>query len=158
MAAVVEPGQPAPEFSLESDQGGRVTLADLRGKPVVLYFYPKDDTPGCTTQACDLRDSWTEFERRGATVLGVSPDSIDSHEEFSKKFSLPFPLLADPDHAVAEAYGAWGEKKNYGRTYKGIIRSGFVIGPDGTLAAAKRNVKADRHRKWALAELDRLAG
>jgi peroxiredoxin Q/BCP len=158
MAAVVEPGQPAPEFSLESNQGGRVSLADLRGKPVVLYFYPKDDTPGCTTQACDLRDAWTEFERRGATVLGVSPDSIDSHEEFSKKFSLPFPLLADPDHAVAEAYGAWGDKKNYGRTYKGIIRSGFVIGADGTLAAAKRNVKADRHRGWALAELDRLAG
>jgi peroxiredoxin Q/BCP len=158
MAAVVEPGQPAPEFSLESNQGGRVSLADLRGKPVVLYFYPKDDTPGCTTQACDLRDAWTEFERRGATVLGVSPDSIDSHEEFSKKFSLPFPLLADPDHAVAEAYGAWGEKKNYGRTYKGIIRSGFVIDPDGTLAAAKRNVKPDRHRGWALAELDRLAG
>ena len=135
-----------------------MSLADLRGKPVVLYFYPKDDTPGCTTQACDLRDAWTEFERRGATVLGVSPDSIDSHEEFSKKFSLPFPLLADPDHAVAEAYGAWGEKKNYGKTYKGIIRSGFVIDADGTLAAAKRNVKADRHREWALAELDRLAG
>jgi thioredoxin-dependent peroxiredoxin len=158
MAAVVEPGQPAPDFSLASNQGGRVSLADLRGKPVVLYFYPKDDTPGCTTQACDLRDSWMAFERRGATVLGVSPDSIDSHEEFSKKFSLPFPLLADPDHAVAEAYGAWGEKKNFGRTYQGIIRSGFVIGPDGTLAAAKRNVKADRHREWALAELDRLAG
>ena len=155
---MVEPGQPAPDFSLESNQGGRVSLADLRGKPVVLYFYPKDDTPGCTTQACDLRDSWTEFERRGASVLGVSPDSVDSHEEFSKKFSLPFPLLADPDHAVAEAYGAWGEKKNYGRTYQGIIRSGFVIAADGTLAAVKRNVKADRHREWALAELDRLAG
>jgi thioredoxin-dependent peroxiredoxin len=158
MAAVVEPGQPAPDFSLESDQGGRVSLADLRGAPVVLYFYPKDDTSGCTKQACDLRDSWKEFQRRGATVLGVSPDSIDSHREFSKKFSLPFPLLADPDHAVAEAYGAWGEKKNYGKTYMGIIRSGFVIAADGTLAAARRNVKADRHREWALAELDRLAG
>jgi thioredoxin-dependent peroxiredoxin len=158
LPSVVEPGQPAPDFSLESDQGGRVSLADLRGKPVVLYFYPKDDTSGCTTQACDLRDNWQEFERRGAAVLGISPDSIDSHQRFSKKLSLPFPLLADPDHAVAEVYGAWGEKKNYGRTYQGIIRSGFVIGPDGTLAAAKRNVKADRHREWALAELDRLAG
>ncbi|HEU0194348.1 MAG TPA: thioredoxin-dependent thiol peroxidase [Gaiellales bacterium] len=155
---MVEPGQPAPDFSLESDKGGRVSLAGLRGKPVVLYFYPKDDTSGCTTQASDLRDSWAEFERRGATVLGVSPDSIESHEKFSRKFSLPFPLLADPDHAVAEAYGAWGKKTNYGRTYQGIIRSGFVIAPDGTLAAAKRNVKADRHREWALAELDRLAG
>lgn len=155
---MVEPGQPAPEFSLESDRGGRVSLSDLRGKPVVLYFYPRDDTSGCTKQASDLRDSWTEFERRGATVLGVSPDSIDSHQRFSRKFSLPFPLLADPDHVVAEAYGAWGEKTNYGRTYHGIIRSGFVIAPDGTLAAAKRNVKADRHRAWALAELDRLAG
>ena len=154
---MIEIGAPAPDFSLDSDRAGRVSLAGLRGKPVVLYFYPKDNTPGCTTQASDIRDNWGEFQRRGVTVLGVSPDSVDSHEKFSAEFSLPFPLLADPDHAVAEQYGAWGEKKNYGKTYYGIIRSGFVIDAGGVLRAAKHNIKADRHREWALAELDRLA-
>jgi thioredoxin-dependent peroxiredoxin len=153
---VLETGKPAPDFSLRSDSGDTVRLSDLRGRPVVVYFYPKDDTPGCTTQACAIRDSWGEFERAGATVLGISPDSIQSHEKFKSKFTLPFPLLADEDHAVAEAYGAWGEKKNYGRTYMGIIRSGFVIDRDGNLAAAKVNVKADKHREWALAELAKL--
>ena len=153
---MVEPGQPAPTFTLASDGGGEVSLEDFRGRPVVLYFYPKDNTSGCTKQACDIRDSWSEFEKLGAVVLGVSPDSVESHDGFKSAFSLPFPLLADPDHAVAEAYGAWGEKKNYGKTYHGLIRSGFVIGPDGTLVAAKRNIKADKHREWALAELARL--
>jgi thioredoxin-dependent peroxiredoxin len=155
---MVEPGQPAPDFTLASDGGGEVSLHDLRGKPVVLYFYPKDDTPGCTKQACAIRDDWGAFEAAGAVVLGVSPDDASSHDKFRDKFSLPFPLLADEDHAVAEAYGAWGEKKNYGKTYHGIIRSGFVIGPDGNLAAAKRNVKADAHKDWALAELAKLNG
>jgi peroxiredoxin Q/BCP len=154
---MVETGKPAPDFSLQSDSGDTVRLSDLRGSPVVVYFYPKDDTPGCTTQACAIRDSWGEFERAGATVLGISPDSTASHEQFKSKFTLPFPLLADEDHAVAEAYGAWGEKKNYGRTYMGIIRSGFVIDADGNVAAAKVNVKADKHREWALAELAKLA-
>jgi peroxiredoxin Q/BCP len=153
---MVETGKPAPDFSLRSDSGDTVRLSDLRGRPVVVYFYPKDDTPGCTTQACAIRDSWSEFERAGATVLGISPDSTESHEKFRSKFTLPFPLLADEDHAVAEAYGAWGEKKNYGKTYMGIIRSGFVIDPDGNVAAAKVNVKADKHREWALAELAKL--
>jgi peroxiredoxin Q/BCP len=153
---MVETGKPAPDFSLRSDSGDTVRLSDLRGRPVVVYFYPKDDTPGCTTQACAIRDSWSEFERAGATVLGISPDSTESHEKFRSKFTLPFPLLADEDHAVAEAYGAWGEKKNYGKTYMGIIRSGFVIDPDGKVAAAKVNVKADKHREWALAELAKL--
>ena len=153
---MVETGQPAPDFDLESDTGERVSLKGLRGSPVVLYFYPKDDTSGCTTQACEIRDSWDEFSEQGAVVLGVSPDGADSHSRFRSKFSLPFPLLVDSDHAVAEAYGAWGEKKNYGKTYFGIIRSGFVIGPDGTLVAAKRNVKPDKHRDWALAELAKL--
>jgi thioredoxin-dependent peroxiredoxin len=155
---MVEPGQPAPDFELESDTGERVSLAGLRGSPVVLYFYPKDDTSGCTTQACEIRDSWDQFQARGAVVLGVSPDGADSHARFRSKFALPFPLLVDSDHAVAEAYGAWGQKRNYGKTYQGIIRSGFVIAPDGTLAAASRNVKADRHRDWALAELAKLPG
>jgi len=140
---MVETGKPAPDFTLRSDSGDTVHLADLRGKPVVVYFYPKDDTPGCTTQACAIRDSWGQFEKAGATVLGISPDSAESHEKFKAKFSLPFPLLADEDHAVAEAYGAWGEKKNYGKTYMGLIRSGFVIdrysdSPVGTLG---RNAK-----------------
>ncbi len=155
---MVEPGQPAPDFTLATDGGGEVSLSALRGKPVVLYFYPKDDTPGCTTQACAIRDDWDAFESQGAVVLGVSPDDAGSHDKFKDKFSLPFPLLSDEDHAVAEAYGAWGEKKNYGKTYQGIIRSGFVIDADGNLAAAKRNVKADAHKDWALAELAKLSG
>ena len=155
---MVEPGQPAPDFTLASDGGGEVTLSALKGKPVVLYFYPKDDTPGCTKQACAIRDDWGAFEQAGAVVLGVSPDDANSHGRFREKFHLPFPLLADEDHAVAEAYGAWGEKKNYGKTYRGIIRSGFVIDADGNLAAAKRNVRATAHKDWALAELAKLAG
>ena len=154
---MVRVGDPAPEFTLESDTGETVRLSDLRGAPVVLYFYPKDETSGCTKQACDIRDNWSEFERLGATVLGVSPDSAESHAGFRAHHHLPFPLLVDSDHGVAEAYGAWGEKRNYGRTYMGIIRSGFVIDPDGNLAAVKHNVKAARHREWALAELGNLA-
>jgi len=111
---------------------------------------------GCTKQACDIRDNWGEFEELGATVLGISPDSAESHAGFRSNHKLPFPLLVDSDHAVAETYGAWGEKKNYGRTYMGIIRSGFVIDADGNLAAVKHNVKADKHREWALAELAKL--
>ncbi len=153
---VVTAGQPAPDFALRSDAGDTVRLSDLRGHPVVVYFYPRDDTPGCTTQACDIRDSWGEFERAGATVLGVSPDSPESHVKFREKFSLPFSLLADEDHAVAEAYGAWGEKVRYGKTSIGLIRSGFVIDAEGNVAAAKVNVKADKHREWALAELAKL--
>ena len=155
---MVSTGQPAPDFSLRSDSGETVRLSDLRGRPVVVYFYPKDDTPGCTKQACAIRDSWDQFEGAGATVLGISPDSAESHEQFKAKFSLPFPLLADEDHAVAEAYGAWGEKVRYGKTSIGLIRSGFVIDGDGNVAAAKVNVKADKHREWALAELAKLPG
>ncbi|MBV8064481.1 MAG: thioredoxin-dependent thiol peroxidase [Actinobacteria bacterium] len=151
---MVEEGKPAPDFELESDTGERVKLSDLRGKPVVLYFYPKDETPGCTTQACGIRDAYGEFQRAGAAVFGVSPDSAASHVKFKEKFSLPFALLADTDHAVAEAYGAWGEKKNYGKTYMGIIRSTFVIGPDGTVVKTMPNVKPDRHADDVLAVLE----
>src|ERR1700757_709818 len=119
---MVEEGKPAPDFALTSDAGETVRLSDLRGKQVVLYFYPKDDTPGCTTQACGIRDSYGEFERAGAVVLGVSPDSERSHVKFKEKYGLPFTLLADPDHAVAEQYGVWGEKKYMGKTYMGIQR------------------------------------
>jgi thioredoxin-dependent peroxiredoxin len=147
-------GRPAPEFSLPADDGRTVALSDLRGKPVVLYFYPKDDTPGCTTQACGIRDAWSEFERVGAVVLGVSPDDERSHTRFREKYELPFPLLADTDHAVAEAYGVWQQKTFAGRTYMGVVRSTFVIDPDGTVAKELRNVKADTHAGEVLALLD----
>jgi len=146
-------GAAAPDFELTSDTGEVVTLASLRGKPVVLYFYPKDDTPGCTTQACGIRDSWDEFESRGAVVLGVSPDSESSHVKFKQKFGLPFTLLADPDHSTAEAYGVWVEKKNYGKTYMGIERSTFVIDGDGNLVKVMHRVKPDTHAADVLAAL-----
>jgi thioredoxin-dependent peroxiredoxin len=150
---VVEEGTSAPEFALTSDSGDTVRLSDLRGTPVVLYFYPKDDTPGCTTQACGIRDAWGEFQRAGAVVLGVSPDSEGSHVKFRDKYGLPFPLLADTDHAVSEAYGVWGEKKYMGRTYMGVERSTFVIGPDGVVAKVLRNVKPATHADDVLAAL-----
>jgi peroxiredoxin Q/BCP len=149
----VEDGSPAPDFSLTSDTGETVTLSSLRGKPVVLYFYPKDDTPGCSKQACGIRDSWGEFERRGAVVLGVSPDSEGSHVKFKQKFDLPFTLLADPDHATAEAYGVWVEKSMYGKKYMGVERSTFVIDADGTVAKAMRKVKPETHADEVLAAL-----
>jgi peroxiredoxin Q/BCP len=153
---VSEIGQPAPDFALESDSGETITLESLRGRLVVIYFYPKDDTTGCTRQACDIRDNWAEFGRLGATVIGVSPQSAESHRKFKRKYSLPFPLLADTDHAMAEAYGVWVEKKNYGKTYMGVNRSGFVIDAEGRLLAAKRGVKPDKHSDWALAEVEKL--
>ena len=149
----VEEGQPAPEFSLMSDGGETISLASLRGKPVVLYFYPKDDTPGCAKQACGIRDAWGEFEKRGAVVLGVSPDSEASHVKFRAKFDLPFTLLADSDHATAEAYGVWVEKSMYGKKYMGVERSTFVIGADGTLAKVLRKVKPETHADDVLAVL-----
>jgi peroxiredoxin Q/BCP len=150
---LVAEGEPAPDFTLTSDGGEEVRLSDFEGKPVVLYFYPKDDTPGCTTQACAIRDVYGEFERKGAVVLGVSPDDEASHVRFKEKYDLPFTLLADPEHKVAEAYGAWGEKKNYGKTYFGIIRSTFVIAPDGTLAKAFPRVDPKTHADKVLAAL-----
>jgi peroxiredoxin Q/BCP len=151
---MVAEGTPAPDFALTSDAGEQITLSGLRGKPVVLYFYPKDDTSGCTTQACGIRDVYGEFEQRGAVVLGVSPDDEASHVRFKDKYGLPFTLLADPEHRVAELYGAWGEKKNYGKTYFGIIRSTFVIGPDGTVVKAFPRVDPKTHADKVLAALD----
>ena len=151
---MIEEGKPAPDFELQSDGGETVSLKDLRGKPVVLYFYPRDDTPGCTTQACGIRDAYSEFERRGAVVLGVSPDDSRSHVRFREKYELPFTLLADPDHAVAEKYGAWGEKKFAGKSYTGVLRATFVIDADGTLKKVMRNVKPATHAADVLAALD----
>ena len=150
---MIEQGSPAPDFELQTDTGDTVRLSSLRGKPVVLYFYPKDHTSGCTTQACGIRDAWSEFERAGAVVLGVSPDSVASHESFRADYELPFTLLADPDHKVAEAYGVWSEKSRYGRTYMGIVRSTFVIAPDGTIQKVMRNVKPATHADDVLAAL-----
>jgi peroxiredoxin Q/BCP len=150
---VVEEGKPAPEFELASDSGDTVKLSSLRGKQVVVYFYPKDDTPGCTTQACGIRDAYGEFERAGAVVLGVSPDDESSHLRFREKYELPFTLLADPDHRVSEAYGVWGEKSYGGRTYMGVERSTFVIGEDGTVKKVMRKVKPDTHADDVLAVL-----
>jgi thioredoxin-dependent peroxiredoxin len=151
---VVEEGKPAPDIELESDAGETVRLSWLRGKPVVLYFYPKDNTSGCTTQACGIRDAWSEFERAGAVVLGVSPDGVASHVKFRTDFELPFNLLADPDHVAAEAYGVWQQKTRNGRTYMGIVRSTFVIGADGNVVKALSNVTPATHADDVLAILN----
>ena len=150
---MIEEGKQAPEFELEGDSGETVKLSDLRGKSVILYFYPKDDTPGCTTEACEFRDAYDRFREQNIEVLGVSPDGAESHRKFKDKYELPFPLLADPDHTAAEAYGVWKQKKNYGRTYMGIDRSTFVIGPDGTLVKSMRGIKAAGHAADVLGRL-----
>ena len=150
---MVEEGKPAPDFELKSDAGERVKLSELRGKPVVLYFYPKDDTPGCTTQACGIRDVYSDFRERGAVVLGVSPDDEASHVKFKEKYSLPFTLLADPDHQVADEYGVWKERNLYGKKSMGIERSTFVIDADGNVSRAMRRVKPDTHAADVLAAL-----
>jgi len=151
--AMPEAGDPAPEFALPDQSGETVALADLRGRWVVLYFYPRADTPGCTTQACSVRDRSGEYAQHGARVLGISPDEVDAIAKFDDKYGLGFTLLADPDHAVAEQYGVWGEKKNYGKTYMGIIRSTFVIDSDGKLTKVMRNVKPATHADDVLAAL-----
>jgi peroxiredoxin Q/BCP len=151
---MVEQGDTAPDFDLAADDGGRVRLQDLSGRRVVIYFYPKDDTPGCTTQACDLRDSRPRFASLDAVVLGISPDSTDSHVRFREKFDLNFPLLSDPDHAVAQAYGVWKEKTNYGRKYWGIERSTFVIDAQGRIELAWRKVSPKGHAERVAAYLE----
>ena len=154
---MLEKGDLAPDFTLEGVTGtGETTtvrLSDLRGTPVVLYFYPKDDTPGCTTQACGIRDEWSDFEAAGAAVLGVSPDDLASHLKFSEKHDLPFTILSDPDHEVAEQYGVWKEKNMYGRKFWGIERSTFIIDENGHLSEIFRRVRAKQHTEKVLAAL-----
>jgi peroxiredoxin Q/BCP len=141
----LEPGEPAPDFTLPDADGNDVSLSSYRGKRVVVYFYPKASTPGCTTQACDFRDSLASLSAAGVVVLGVSPDKPAALAKFRDEQGLNFPLLSDPEHTVLTAYGTWGEKKNYGRTYLGVLRSTFVVAPDGNLEQAQYNVKATGH-------------
>jgi peroxiredoxin Q/BCP len=147
---MLEQGTLAPDFTLPTDGGGEVSLSDYRGKKVVLYFYPKDDTPGCTTEACNFRDDYSQILASGAVVLGVSPDTVRSHDKFKLKYELPFALLSDPDHEVAETYGAWGEKKMYGKTYMGIIRSTFIIDEEGRIVKVFPRVRPKNHSQQVL--------
>ena len=149
----VREGAPAPDFELTSDTGESVRLSDLRGRQVVMYFYPKDDTPGCTTQACGIRDAYAEFQREGAVVLGISPDDESSHVKFRDKYNLPFTLLADVGHKVADEYGVWTEKSYAGRKYMGVERSTFVIDEDGNVKRVMRKVKPATHADDVLATL-----
>jgi len=148
-------GDPAPDFALLDDKGNRVKLSAYHGKRVVVYFYPKDDTPGCTTQACGFRDNYLAIEEKNAVVLGISPDDAKSHVKFKTKFNLPFTLLADVDHAVAEVYGVWGEKSMMGKTYMGIIRSHFVVDENGALIDVQYNIKPEASVAGALEVIGR---
>jgi peroxiredoxin Q/BCP len=153
---MIEEGAQAPDFTLPDQDGSDVTLSDLRGRPVVLYFYPKADTPGCTTQACGVRDHMPAYEKTGAVVLGVSPDPVAKVKKFHDGQGLNFTLLADADHAVCERYGVWAEKSMYGRTYWGALRSTFVIDPEGRVATVIPKVSPKTHDEVVLAALDEL--
>jgi len=156
MSDWIEEGKKAPEFNLASDEGGKIKLSTLKGKPVVLYFYPRDDTPGCTKEACAFRDRKAELTKLGATLLGVSTDDTDSHGKFRAKYKLNFPLLADTDHAVAEKYGAWREKNMYGKKSMGIQRSTFLIDAEGKVAKVWKRVQVDGHDEQVIEALKEL--
>ena len=150
---MLKAGDPAPDFTLVSDGGQEVSLSDYRGQKVVLYFYPKDDTPGCTAEACAFRDDHSDIVAAGAAVLGVSPDTIKSHDKFKAKYNLPFALLSDPDHRVADMYGAWGEKKMFGKSYEGILRSTFIVDEEGKIVKVFPKVTPKDHSREVLAAL-----
>lgn len=149
----IQEGMPAPDFSLLDETGQLQRLSDYRGKPVLLYFYPKDDTPGCTTEACNFRNDYDTYQKNGVVILGVSPDSPKSHLKFKEKYHLPFTLLSDPDHQVCLAYGVWGRKRFMGREYDGVFRTTFVIDVDGKIVKVFENVKPDGHSSQVLAAL-----
>jgi len=149
----LQEGDVAPKFTVATSGGGKISLADYKGKNVILYFYPKDDTPGCTKEACAFRDEFAQFKKKGAVVLGVSPDSVKSHDKFVEKFKLPFTLLADEDKKIVEAYGVWGEKSFMGRKYLGVYRVTFLIGPDGKIKKIWPQVKPEEHAAEVLAAL-----
>jgi len=155
---MLQPGVKAPAFTLQDENGEKVRLSSFKGRPVVLYFYPKADTPGCTTQACGVRDASAEYADRDVVVLGVSPDPVDKVKKFHDKQALNFTLLADPDHAVCEKYGTWVEKSMYGRTYWGAQRATFIIDGKGKIAAVLPKVQPKQHEKLVFAALDELAG
>ena len=146
-------GDIAPKFSVATSGGGKISLADCLGQNVILYFYPRDDTPGCTKEACAFRDAFADFQQQGAVVFGVSPDSVKSHDKFVEKFKLPFPLLADEDKKIAGAYGVWGEKSFMGKKYLGVFRVTFLIGPDGKIKKIWPAVKPEEHAAEVLAAL-----
>jgi peroxiredoxin Q/BCP len=150
---MISEGEPAPDFELTSDSGETVKLSQFRGRPVILYFYPRDDTPGCTAEACEFRDAYDVFRERGIEILGVSPDTEASHLKFKSKYGLPFTLLADPEHEAAEAYGVWVEKTTYGKKHMGIERSTFLIDADGNVASAMRGIRPAGHAAEVLAAL-----
>ncbi len=158
MADWIAEGKKAPAFTLAADDGTKVRLSALKGSPVVLYFYPRDDTPGCTREACAFRDRKAEIEKLGATVLGVSPDTVEKHVKFRDKYELNFPLLADPDHKIAEKYGAWREKNMYGKKKMGIQRSTFLIDANGKVAKVWQRVKVDGHDDQVIEALRELSG
>jgi len=149
-------GNKAPEFTLMNESGLEFRLSDYIGKTVLLYFYPKDDTPGCTKEACNFRDDYSEYDKAGVTILGISPDTSKSHAKFKAKYELPFTLLADPDHQIASLYGVWGRKKLMGREYDGILRTTFLIGPDSRIIKVFENIKPAEHSVEVLAELKTL--
>jgi peroxiredoxin Q/BCP len=150
----ISAGEPAPEFTLADEEGRMHSLSDYSGKPVVLYFYPKDDTPGCTKEACGFRDDYSAYEEAGVVILGVSPDTSKSHAKFKTKYELPFTLLADPDHDVLKLYGVWGLKKSFGREYEGVFRTTFLIGEDGKILRVFKKVKPAVHSAEILSALD----
>jgi len=154
---MIEQGDEAPDFELPDQDGRAVKLSDFRGQPVVVYFYPKADTPGCTVQACGVRDHRADYQKVGSVVLGISPDPVAKVKKFHEKYGLDFPLLADEAHAVAESYGVWAEKSMYGKTYFGNERTTFIIGPDGEVAEVLRKVKPAEHDERVLEALERAA-
>jgi len=154
---MIEAGQEAPDFTLPDQDGNEVTLSELRGQPVVLYFYPKSDTPGCTTQACGIRDHHNDYADTGARVVGVSPDTVTAQSKFADKYGLDFTLLADENHEVADLYGVWGEKKMYGKTYMGVQRATFIIDPEGVVAHVIPKASPKTHDEVVLAALGDLA-
>jgi peroxiredoxin Q/BCP len=156
MSDWLEEGSKAPTFTLTADDGSKIKLAELKGSPVVLYFYPADDTPGCTREACAFRDRSAELKKLGAKIFGISPDDVASHVKFKGKYKLNFPLLADADHQVAEKFGAWREKNMYGNKKMGIVRSTFLIGPDGAIKKVWRSVKLDGHDAAVIEALKEL--
>lgn len=150
---VLSKGMKAPEFELKDSEGNIHHLSDYKGQTIVIYFYPKDDTPGCTKEACSFRDSYADFREAGVEVIGISPDTVNSHTKFANKYDLPFTLLADPEHEVCEAFGVWGLKKSFGREYEGVYRTTFIIGPEGEIKRVFENVKPSDHSQEVLEEV-----